>query len=76
VVFTVNVTDGLTVVQFPAASQDVGAMLVVPEARAVLGVQVVLLPDTGEGEQAQPGIVTVSPGRAETTTEGVVLLVM
>ena len=77
VVSTVNATDGLRVVQFPAASQDVGAMLIVPWEKIVLGVHVVaLLTPTGEGEQAQPEIVTVSPGRAVTTTEGVVLLVL
>ena len=77
VVSTVKETDGLSVVQFPAASQDVGAILVVPAARAVLGLQlVVLLADTGEGEHVQPGMVTVSPGRAVTTTEGVVVLVL
>ena len=77
VVSMVRETAGLTVVQFPAASQDVGAMEVVPSARAVLGVQVVPpLASTGEGEQVQPGMVTVSPGRAVTTTGGVVLLVL
>jgi len=77
VVSMVRETAGLTVVQFPAASQDVGAIEVVPWARAVLGVQVVvLLVDTGEGEQAQPEMVTVSPVAAETTTGGVVLLVL
>jgi hypothetical protein len=52
-------------------------MLIVPWEKIVLGVHVVaLLTPTGEGEQAQPEIVTVSPGRAVTTTEGVVLLVL
>ena len=76
-VSTVKKTDGLSVVQFPAASQDVGAMLVVPWERAVLGVHVVaLLAATGEGEHVQPGMVTVSPGRAVTITGAVVLLVL
>ena len=70
-------TAGLTVMQFPAASQDVGAMEVVPWARAVLGVQVVaLLASTGEGAQVQPEIVTVSPGRAVTTTGGIALFAL
>jgi hypothetical protein len=75
-VSTVKATDGLTVAQFPAASQDVGAIEVVPSVRVVFGVHVVaLLVATGEGEHVQPGMVTVSPGRAVTTTGAVVLLV-
>ena len=43
----------------------------------MLVVQVVaLLADTGEGAQVQPGMVTVSPVAAVTTTGGVVLLVL
>ena len=76
VVSMVKATAGLTVVQFPATSQDLGAIKVVPSARAVLGVQVVLLPDTGEGAQLHPEMVTVSPVATETTTGGVMLLVL